>query len=774
MSPTAPPDTPVALLTPLVAADLAEYCLRAVGPCRVHLVGAELFPLAAFLRAAGCEVDHAGTLAGSTVAGDVVVAWVASADARAALVDLGHEVNTLVLVGSAGPDARFNIAVGLAAGKGWQQHPAVFTLPGAPQDVRVHMLSRAGVSTADADSLPRASYYGLAAALVRPGDAVLATDAARDDRWRVLVQQSRCRWLGVIGDRASAGAIQPGVEWLDKARWHTTCPPVDVVIARLSKDASDWAETLQHAHDVLVRSGRFVVEVPLPSGRNPELRGLLATLEQRGMVIDRAWWQSFDRPAGPEQFVEVAPDPAGHLAIDPDSVASADALVLMAVKIDGAGITQDPTLDAPNAIAFQRDYLDASLVRLIVSVGLRLESSASRRMIARQVMRDAPVDSADYGAALCVLLYDPAALAGGARGELLAAAQRYIDGPARNPTMLRWQVSLAFASATLIQSSGDLPGAAVLYERVLAFDVLDFSPLLGTKTTAAAVRLGWIHFGRGDVAAARQAWARGLDEARRLASQPDWTAVVGDPGRPETFGMPEFALVMDEAGCLASALRLTSETPLRPGLAWQWANRSWRQQLQEARTDQQRRQAWEDNLQNAKDWLDGQYHQLNAELASREQAIQQLDTELSSRERVIQHLDSTAQALAVDAHGMRAAFRLAHLQAVAERSALAQQLDGARAEYEQLTHDHQRLGDANRQLIGAHRQLLASYEHLIDAAQHLSAATGAIMDRQGQGSVPIDSIAHEMSRLATALNRLPLKGLVRNVLRALSFVLGRK
>ncbi|WP_426806144.1 hypothetical protein, partial [Stenotrophomonas sp. SrG] len=68
---------------------------------------------------------------------------------------------------------------------------------------------------------------------------------------------------------------------------------MDVVIARLSQDASAWAETLQHAHDVLVRSGRFVVEVPLTSGRNPELRGLLATLEQRGMVLDRAWWQSF-------------------------------------------------------------------------------------------------------------------------------------------------------------------------------------------------------------------------------------------------------------------------------------------------------------------------------------------------------------------------------------------------------------------------------------------------------------------------------------------------
>ncbi len=61
MSPTAPPDTPVALLTPLVAADLAEYCLRAVGPCRVHLVGAELFPLAPFVTNAAQGIGIIGS-----------------------------------------------------------------------------------------------------------------------------------------------------------------------------------------------------------------------------------------------------------------------------------------------------------------------------------------------------------------------------------------------------------------------------------------------------------------------------------------------------------------------------------------------------------------------------------------------------------------------------------------------------------------------------------------------------------------------------------------
>ncbi|MCW6029177.1 hypothetical protein K4043_14275 [Stenotrophomonas sp. SRS1] len=743
MSDSSPPTTSAPLLTPLLAADLAEYCLRATGPSSVQLVGEALAHLSTTLLAAGCEVSRYEAVTPGDAAVDMVIAWAASGEECSRFLAPGAAA--VVIVGPAGAVQDAETWVAQAASLGWQQHPAPFALSGASDDVTVRVFARSGVSVTDPASLLRASYHGLAAALVRPGDAVLAMDAAEGDLWRIVLQQSRCSWLGVVDDQLRP-AGEPGVEWLGSTQWQPAPRPIDVVVTRLSHDGSDWIQEVQAAHAALVRSGRLVIAVPLDSGRNPLQRDLLALLEQSGLVIDRAWWQSLTRPAGPDQFIEVSRDAVGQLKIDSDSVATADALVLMAVKVGGPGIAQDPSLKAPNLIAFHRDYLDASVVRLIVAVGLRLESAALRRPIARKVMHEAPVDSADYGAAVCVLLYDPVALEGTGRAELLAAARLYIDAPAANPTVLRWQVSLAFAAASLHQAGGDLHQAAELYARVLAFDVLAFSPLLGTKTTTAAVRLGWIHFGRGELAAARQVWARGLDEARRLASQPDWSAVIGDSDAPEVFAMPEFAAVMDEAGCLASALRLTAETPLRAGLAWQWSNRSLRLQLLEARNEQQRRQIWQDNLQEAKDWLDGQYHKLNAELFRRDQ--------------VIQALDATARKLAIESDGVSAAFRLAHRHAVGEKAALSQQLYAMHLEYDRLFVDHQHLSNTNQQLIGA--------------AQQLSAAAGAIMSGKSRNQLPAESIAEEMFRLANALNRLPLKPLVRTVLRALTALLGRK
>jgi len=734
MTDSSPTTAAIPLLTPTLAADLADYCLRTSGPCRVQLIGEALTHLRAPLLAAGCEVSRSETINSSDVAAEMIIAWVDSSTDCSGL--MSSSAVTVVLVAPVGAVEEAQMWVAQAASRGWQQHAAAFALPRVPVDVTVQVFARSGVSVTDSSSLMRASYYGLAAALVRPGDAVLATDPAEGGMWRILLQQSRCGWLGVTDDKPHA-ADEAAVEWLGNQ-----CQPVpgtiDVVIAQLSYDGTDWSQKIQAANAALVRSGRFVVAVPLRPGSHDSQHDLLTLLEQSGLVVDRAWWQCLTRAPGAEQFIEVSRDTADQPVMASDSAGAAGALVVMAVKVAGPGITQDPLLKAPNIIAFQRDYLDASVVRLIVAVGLRLQSAALRRTIARKVMRETPADSADYGAAVCVLLYDSVALEGSGRVELLVAARQYIDSPASNPTVLRWQVSLAFAAATLHQAEGDLHQAAELYAKVLAFDVLEFSPLLGTKTTAAAVRLGWIHFGWGALSTARETWARGLEEARRLASQSDWSAVIGDSDAPEVFAMPEFSAVLDEAGCLASALRLTSETPLRPGVAWQWSNRSLGRQLLEARAELQRGHLWQSKLQEAKDWLDGQYHELSAELSRRGQAI---------------------ETLAVEAEGVQAAYRLAHRHAVAEKLALTQQLNDLHAEYDRLSSDHQHALDANQKLIGA--------------AQQLSAAIGADRSCASRSYSPAEAMAEEIFLLANAINRLPFKPLIRRALRTLASLLGR-
>lgn len=718
----------VPVLAPLLAADVARYCLGIAGPGRVQLIGVELASLLAPLQAAGCEVELTQSAMPAVSAPTFVIAWADSAQGRAnALLD-GVAAVFWVVSDTYPQDIRNWVAE--AATEGWQPHPAVFALPMVPEGVVLQALTQNGVAALDAESLLRASYHGLAAALIRPGDAVVATDAARNGIWRILHVQSRSRCLSVVTDTPRLSITEPGLEWISSSSWRKSVSPADVVITRLSHDSIDWAEELQAAAEALVRSGRLIVAVPLESGRNAHERALMGAIEKHGMVIDRAWWQSLARPAGLEQFEEVGRDVADHLAINPDGIATADALILMAVKIEGQGVEQNTSLQVPNIVAFERDYHDASVVRLIVAMGLRLQSAHLRRTVAFKVMSQTAANSADHGAALCVLLYDPKAMQGSRRDELLSAARRYIDGPAVNPTVLRWQVSLAFAAAVLFQAEGDLVQAADMYTRVLDFDVLQFSPLLGTKSTAAAVRLGWIHFGRGDLRAARSAWTRGLEEVHRLSAVSDWSEVVGSTDQPETFALPEFAAVMDEAGCLASALRLTAEKPLRPGLAWQWSRRSWQEQLSELRTDQLRRELWQEQLQDSKDWLDAQYHNLTAEVGRRGEQI---------------------EILARDYAGVRASFNLAHRHAAAEITTLQNRIRDLQGEYEQLSAQHGRL---------------------FAAAQEISAVTGTLMRHQTE--FPADAVSDEMTRLAAILNRLPFKGIVRVPLRALAAVFGRR
>lgn len=786
MSASLSSESPGSALAPILANDLAEHCLRAVGPGRVRLVGDELASLKPALLLAGCEVELSSEASPDGWPADMVVVWAVDSAQRGAALDV--KASFLVLAADAQWADELPTWGQQAGACGWQWNPAAFTLHAPSEELSVLMLARDGVTVADDGALFGVSCHGLAATLVRPGDAVLAPGAAEDGIWRVIQQHSRCSWLGVITDRSPPPVAGPGMLWTDRAEWERSPRDVDTVIIRPSYDVDGGRWELGGFDSVLVRSGRLVLVVPLVPGCDTDVHALVATVERAGLIVDRGWLLDPARPLGLGQFAEVQRNVSGHLLPGADEMRNAVAMVLMAVKIEGPGMAQDPSLQSPNIIAFQRDYVDASVVRLIVVIGLRLESVTARRYLARRIMAQAPPRSADYGAALCVLLYDPVALEGHHRRELLNAAERFIRAPAINATALRWQVSLAFVAGSLHQQEGDLATATAFYEKVLEFDVLKFSALLGTKTTTAALRLGWIHFAKGRLASARQAWLQGFQEARRLAADSEWSETVGSLEAPETFAMPEFAAVMDEAGGIAAALRLTAETPLRPGLAWQWANRTWQKQLTEARAEQLRQGTWLERLQKAKDWLDGQYHNQGAEL--------------SRREEVILGLESARQALSEDNAGMRAAFRLAHQHAVAEAAALQDRIQLAqvahqqqqdvheelRREHEQQSMEHARQLARYAQLSSDHEQLLAAYDaqsvlymrevaahqHLVAAAQLLSDKTGVIMGRASVGAVPAESIAEEMSRLSIALDRLPAKPLVRVLLRALSSLLGKK
>lgn len=593
--------------------------LRLQGPSRVLLVGSGMESLVVPLRSAGCAVSQ---LACGVSSGRAGVSPDPDTRARSAAADIAVvmqldpvlpgsvlelDVATLLLlvphtVASAEDPWR------AATAAGWVLHTAYWALPEVVVGHSVLPFSRTGVCLDSPEAIVQANVFNLAAALVRPDDDVLLHAPIVTEAWRIVREQSRCAWLGVTGSMPGSKDVAmdtyasvPTLHGLEGRQ-------VDFLVLANAPAGESATTLLLQAGRALRRSGRLLLERSSPDPTDWDEYGQL--LESAGFTVDRAWLLRGGNAVNPMQRVQL--DLTRSIA---EQWVGDGVLVLMAVCIDGTTYPQVPDSDVPNIVAFQRDYIDASIVRLIVAMGYRIESVVQRRAIALEILGYAPAGSADQGAALCVLLYDDAAMQGQQGRRIQRLSQDYLTAKPINPTALRWQISIAFVTARRCQSAGDIEGAVRWYEHVLAEDVLGFSPLLGTKTTSAALALGWIAFALGDVQRARAAWRRGVEEARRLARDSDWREIVGDLACPETFGMPEFAAVIDEASSAATALRLTAESPLRRGLVWQWANRSWRQQITELQQELTRHRAWQVELQRGKDWLHAQYEVLTAEVA---------------------------------------------------------------------------------------------------------------------------------------------------------------
>ncbi len=235
--------------------------------------------------------------------------------------------------------------------------------------------------------------------------------------------------------------------------------------------------------------------------------------------------------------------------------------------------------DAPgNLTAFAGNYDNPYLVRSMVALGMRVARPALLRALAHRVLKIARADSPDAGAALCVLLYDALTHRAPAEAmQTLLARVPSLDAaslPNPAPHALRWRVSNWFAAGLLYESMGKPSQAIDAFERCVSLDVLDFSPLLATKTIEARFRLG-ILIAPNDLARARDHWKAGVREARRVmqgkvsdGSTDDWANLWGDEDAPLPFALPEASQVIDMAARCAGALRAGSHWQTSPGLAF--------------------------------------------------------------------------------------------------------------------------------------------------------------------------------------------------------------
>lgn len=132
--------------------------------------------------------------------------------------------------------------------------------------------------------------------------------------------------------------------------------------------------------------------------------------------------------------------------------------------------------------SFKKYYVDEDTWWTIGFKGTRLQGPALLTECYRILNEDRFIESADYGCALCVLLYNSKNL----REDFESMIDDYLDIHTDNPHIIRWQISISYIAAQKLQSEQYL-----IY--CCNWCANEFSPLILTKKLPAARQLA-VHY----------------------------------------------------------------------------------------------------------------------------------------------------------------------------------------------------------------------------------------------------------------------------------------
>jgi 2-polyprenyl-3-methyl-5-hydroxy-6-metoxy-1,4-benzoquinol methylase len=610
--------------------------------------------------------------------------------------------------------------------------------------------------------------YLLAAQHVRDGDVVLDLACGLGYGSSILARRTRCH--SVKGADASSSAIEYANHAFASEVTRLSFATADAETLSEFADASiDFlvsVETLEHlreperflqeAHRILKPAGRIFVSVPNlwvdETGNDPnpyhfhvyDWERLRAELSA-GFHPERVWGQT---AGGGMRLTQSAPS-LQEWGVDGEPPADCEWILCLAMKDPLSAQERTSGGTAPNILSFERDYEHPAIVRAIVAIGWRTENRNLLVATAIQVLDAASPHSADRGAALCVLLYR--CIEVGTRTlegrDILCLAREYIDacGVAANPTVHRWKVSLLYASGQLHHALGDVSAAAASWEGCLALGWRRYSPLLATKTVAAAVQLGIAAAVEGETAKARHYWCAAVLDAGD-ALKGDWSEIVGDPGQPAEFGLPEIANVAMHGAHAAIGLNVLEKWPERAGISWQAIFSTIKDELIRSESANRELSHYCAQLCAAKDWLESHAGSLERGLQRAEGAAQQLASFVTHRNEAVEWLECQRASLTDT---------LAWLQDQLDshQSALANEVE-LRSQAEEVIREKEKAIEWLAQQVDSHRSALEN-AGVVEAAlrEQLSARTTSVEWLEAQLAAhaereKVESERHEHSSTA--------------------------
>lgn len=448
--------------------------------------------------------------------------------------------------------------------------------------------------------------YQWAASFVRPGDTVL--DAACGlgyGSYLIQCGTMASKTLGIDGSdyaiRYARHNFSSQVQGLDFAVG--MLPEALKDIADNSVDVVISFETLEHVpepqtllaefHRVLTPAGRIIVSVPNDwsdeTGEDPnpfhlhvytldKLRDeMKAHYEFEQLVVQSA--THYKNGADSKEWVPAKRELyaiSGDISVDEAPKAEWWLAVGMKPALEGEAVpyqqTQFKTFADKdwNVTAFARDYKNPWLVRGMVDIGHRLKDQGKLISLCEEVYARNHDNSADTGAALCVIGYQllsaKPAVTFADLTQFESRVNEYIKAQPKTPHGFRWVVSLHFVIGKLWLKTGSHGKAKDALEKCIALNPLEFSPLLANRTVEACQLLGVIALNRGDKAQASHSWRQGILLAQQAIST-DWKSSLGDVNEPVEFGLPELSSILDYASTCAYALTNIDSFEDKP---WWW------------------------------------------------------------------------------------------------------------------------------------------------------------------------------------------------------------
>lgn len=437
---------------------------------------------------------------------------------------------------------------------------------------------------------PYLARYELAKRFVRTRDRVLELDCGTGFGCELLYRNSDAICVtGIDADLANIEYATETYEEKDCVKFEATklsdsgalemgCCEL-MVVFESHRQRQSLRDLFRSSNFALTPGGRFVVSISDFDAHNEDdsLKSILycdtdfsdfVGLIEETFILE----QVFARTTDSKNWIELLPD--GRCF---DEIECVEDLVFVGMKDPLCGYEgeyrgnferEEDLSEDINVLSFARDYKNPWLLRSMVTIGHRLTNKTALCSLAERVLVKYPKESADYGAALCVLAYqtqdaDSCVIEGVSLLDRIDAYLKVKEGPSH---VLRWQISLTFYLGSRSLKLGNVLAAEHFFERCVSSQWWEFSPHLATKACSAAFELGMIRIRAGRETDAKDAWSKGIDICIRALRSPEGSILV-DPVKPVPFGFAELELVVDAAVRCSRALYHVEEYKRRPSLS---------------------------------------------------------------------------------------------------------------------------------------------------------------------------------------------------------------